>query len=263
MPNEVLNQLVFKNQSQLKEALKLCDINTKSADKNPKMQMDFNKLVPMPKILEHPSVVYCQTTEFPKNTRWKELVLQCCKNKRITQDTDPDKFFDILQSYINDTEKDITHKVEDLTRDQKQELIEFCCKTLCKFKDWYDWSVVNWGCKWNASLQAVSDCSIIFTTPWVTPIGWLLEFQKQFSDKFILLFADEDTGNGNQGIYLVSPYRDIKDEDNLLGKEIHSTTQEFGESLWSGWTEVPEKLRFELDITFPKGSEFDWTNWVF
>lgn len=48
---------------------------------------------------------------------------------------------------------------------------------------WYDWSIINWGCKWNASESSYKTdidpqtkkeyMNITFATPWTSPDAWL------------------------------------------------------------------------------------------
>lgn len=48
--------------------------------------------------------------------------------------------------------------------------------------NWYDWSIKNWGCKWNASFVDIEEVGdddevrLTFETPWTTPDKWLNKF---------------------------------------------------------------------------------------
>ena len=53
------------------------------------------------------------------------------------------------------------------------------------FKDWYEWSIANWGTKWNASSIQVVDndeyrVNIYFETAWSPPDGWYRMLFKKF-----------------------------------------------------------------------------------
>jgi hypothetical protein len=67
-------------------------------------------------------------------------------------------------------------------------------------KDWYDWSIKNWGTKWNAyhtSVSMLSDTTaeIDFDTAWSGVPDIILKLTEMFpSLKFEYLFADEDMG---------------------------------------------------------------------
>lgn len=68
--------------------------------------------------------------------------------------------------------------------------------------NWYDWSVANWGTKWNAyeqSLWLTADvCTATFCTAWCYPYKWI-ETLAKYGD-FTLLYADEDMCGSNCGI---------------------------------------------------------------
>lgn len=71
--------------------------------------------------------------------------------------------------------------------------------------NWYDWSVFNWGTKWNAyhSYYYESDNALEFDTAWSCPIGVLdklAELCYQHGVWFTGKWADEDTGF-NVGVF--------------------------------------------------------------
>ena len=61
--------------------------------------------------------------------------------------------------------------------------------------NWYDWSIKNWGCKWDASESEFNpggDIDVTFETPWGPPIQFLEKLSLEFpSLDFELQFADE------------------------------------------------------------------------
>lgn len=65
-------------------------------------------------------------------------------------------------------------------------------------KNWYDWSVSNWGTKWNAyyfDTSLVDENTIRFDTAWSTVPGVIAQLSSIFPDiLFILDYADEDFG---------------------------------------------------------------------
>ena len=71
--------------------------------------------------------------------------------------------------------------------------------------DWYNWSVDNWGTKWNASeiayIPGTNDTgSVHFQTAWAAPDPWLDALARKYPDAdFTLDFADEDGGGSNWG----------------------------------------------------------------
>lgn len=80
--------------------------------------------------------------------------------------------------------------------------------------NWYDWSIKNWGTKWNANTVASPTISKVagknsrlefcFDTAWSFPEGVYQELATMYSDLRIdVEFADEDIGN-NCGIISIS-----------------------------------------------------------
>ena len=94
---------------------------------------------------------------------------------------------------------------------------------------WYEWSLQNWGCKWNASKTHVEDANddpnsgmitISFDTPWSPPEAWL----KSLSARNIDFRCDWHEESGYEGIYRstsgeftsedTTSYDDEEDEDS-------------------------------------------------
>ena len=62
--------------------------------------------------------------------------------------------------------------------------------------NWYDWSVNNWGCKWNGSmcdLEYLEDgfIRIIFDTPWSEPIHWLYKLAELKIDFHLAWYEEQ------------------------------------------------------------------------
>lgn len=97
---------------------------------------------------------------------------------------------------------------------------------------WYNWSIENWGTKWNC--YEIEHCheGFSFWTAWSTPEGVMRALSAQFPDVTITVdFADEDTGGGNCGRYV------------LTGGDIQASYQgdyEFACQLW-GYEPVEEE----------------------
>lgn len=63
--------------------------------------------------------------------------------------------------------------------------------------NWYDWSVSNWGTKWNAYNQSIDGNTLTFDTAWAAPIPVMKKLSKLFPDiTFSYKWADEDIGQG-------------------------------------------------------------------
>lgn len=91
-------------------------------------------------------------------------------------------------------------------------------------KNWYDWSVENWGTKWNAH-----DChrtgvnSVEFNTAWSTPEPVMKELSKKFHTRVEVYYADEDLGHNcghytyENGVMIEDSYGDFKMACELWG----------------------------------------------
>jgi len=69
-------------------------------------------------------------------------------------------------------------------------------------RDWYGWTRDNWGTKWNAYSQELSEDGVIkFETAWSTPEPVICALSRMFPDaQFDVRYADEDFGH-NVGEY--------------------------------------------------------------
>jgi hypothetical protein len=64
-------------------------------------------------------------------------------------------------------------------------------------KGWYDWSVENWGVKWDVSETFEDeDGNICFDTAWTYPHTLISKLSEKYKElTFELKYADEDLGN--------------------------------------------------------------------
>lgn len=89
-------------------------------------------------------------------------------------------------------------------------------------KNWFDWSVENWGTKWNASdYVRVGRCEFQFTTAWSTPEPVMKALSEKYHCKVEVEYADECIGQ-NCGRYI---YEDGELVDEYLpetNKEAHN-----------------------------------------
>ncbi len=65
------------------------------------------------------------------------------------------------------------------------------------YKTWYEWSLANWGTKWNAGSQERIDAETVrFETAWTCVTGLLEKLSQMFPAViFDYSYADEDTGS--------------------------------------------------------------------
>lgn len=63
------------------------------------------------------------------------------------------------------------------------------------FANWYDWSLHNWGTKWNAYSQSLVERGIKFDTAWSAPVDLIRDLSKMYPEVTVYhKFADEDMG---------------------------------------------------------------------
>ena len=102
---------------------------------------------------------------------------------------------------------------------------------------WYDWSIENWGTKWNCYEQEHSHNGFQFWTAWSAPEQIFIALSRQFPNVTITVdFADEDPGGNNCGTFV------------LLGGDVQTFEQgdyEFACGLW-GYEPVEEEEENEF-----------------
>lgn len=62
------------------------------------------------------------------------------------------------------------------------------------FENWYDWSIANWGTKWNSYDTNLNKNGMSFYTAWSPPIPVITELAKKTGKTFILEYMDEGMG---------------------------------------------------------------------
>jgi hypothetical protein len=184
MPNHITNILTIKGEhSEIEKCLKAI-----SSEENE--IIDFNKIVPRPKSLDITS---------GSNV---DNAMAIIKND--------DKHFRSMLDYpwvkkeglmtIEQVKEHIKGSLSEKDYEEGRMAIENLEAYGCK--DWYSWSIQNWGTKWNAY-----DCNnddwgtISFDTAWSTPFPVMKELAGKYPDlSFEVKFADEDLGS-NCGKY--------------------------------------------------------------
>ena len=208
MPNYVKNVVTCANMDELKKLLV-----------NENGEVDFNIVIPKPKDLDITSgsvsydmpSVYFSTPEserkLAKQRRIIGNVFEMLYDDTMTQD-------EFVQKILNDKKLVKTIKTFKGWSNRKgknnrwvmpkKELIEslenyikgFFNIKRYKARDWYDWSIENWGTKWNACDSITDYDNIEFETAWSTPIPIFVELSKRMKDVVITVdYADEDIGS--------------------------------------------------------------------
>lgn len=227
MPNNVINVLsVDPKDTAVIEALL-----------NEKGELDFEKIVPMPKIFERfggavpcldgglyddfHSFIQMRNIDSPKSEKIKFVVqhvflgkepvsLTKGNNTALTESEVENlttEFFDMIERLPEVYHK--THRVIAKSgefRDNKVALTnELVCLALTGEKDPLSWARKYWGTKWNGYDETTNDdkTSITFDTAWTSPFALIKALSKKFPTAEISVqYADEDLGS-NCGYYLM------------------------------------------------------------
>ena len=196
MPNYVTNIVYAKDIKALKKFMKM---------ENGERVFDFNKIIPMPKDLNitSGSMSYIDNDfGFDKERHARQTkVIDPLLNKFYTPKITQNKFLSAVKKEwdkIKDNFKSV-YNFQSSKFEEYDTIIKGYFNTQrYGYKDWYDWSIANWGTKWNASETQIFDKGIQFNTAWSCPVSVLKELSKHIP--IVVSFSDEDTGR-NYGIY--------------------------------------------------------------
>ncbi len=186
MPNHVTNILKINGtQTEVDEVRKAIS-TTSNGDEEVKV-IDFNKIIPMPSSM---NITSGSTVDFMLG------VLM------FTEKGDDSKLRAMMKyPWVKAEELDTPEKLADYLTEKHSDALEEAKIALKNIeehgsKDWYDWSIKNWGTKWNAySDNVIDDTTIVFDTAWSSPIPVFKALSKMFPKvKFELSYADEDFG---------------------------------------------------------------------
>lgn len=89
--------------------------------------------------------------------------------------------------------------------------------------NWYDWSIENWGTKWNSRNCCIydtfnskdnSELNFSFDTAWSFPFQIFTELAKQYPNmEFEVEFADEDVGRNCGSVSIINGEMTFDDRD--------------------------------------------------
>lgn len=205
MPNWVKNRIIAKDYAELKKHLV-----------NEKGEVDFNVVMPMSQDLnitsgldsynQQPSWFSEVIAEKVKKQAPADVLMAQHYNKTITQEEFVTECL-LDKELITTIRKIKGYKLRGEHRMSKERLSE-ALDTFIRgyfnvqrygWKDWYDWSIDNWGTKWNACHEYIDDDNqvIEFETAWSMPEGVIKEICKYTPVR--VEYADENLG-ANCGI---------------------------------------------------------------
>lgn len=188
MPNHVTNILSFKGPKADIQELRN-SIKSVNSDGD-KIEIDFNKIIPMPNSLNITSGskvdIGIAILKFKERGDDSELIKKLnypwVKAENITTPQQLADYFLSQENNKNDYLKEARIALDNLER--------------YGYKDWYSWSVANWDTKWNAyNISEEADDKIYFDTAWSTPFKVINKLSEMFPNVEITLeYADEDFG---------------------------------------------------------------------
>ena len=214
MPNYVRGKLQISGENVKGLIDSLC-----VTDKDGYKRFDFNKIVPMPDDLkiccggptERCMLLFINSlaTGFSAYTKYvKANVTYKRGQRRLPHEKEPQidikvsdfekrrMINDLLNSYSEKQpcfeENPVFKTEEDIYAYGKHALDNYL---VYGYLDWYDWSIENWGTKWNACDCYVGESEIEFSTAWANVAGLMAVLSEQHPDyEFYYEYADEDTG---------------------------------------------------------------------
>lgn len=149
----------------------------------------FNSIIPMPEIL--------RKVESGSRQHEGERALKILEGKSVDMGflfANPDHWqkcgVNDAMSYARYIEKEKPDSIE-MAKLARQAMTE------TGYKDWYDWSIANWGTKWDAydqGMEEVGDEEVIYTfdTAWSVPYPVLEKLSEEFPElKFEVKYFDE------------------------------------------------------------------------
>ena len=197
MPNHVTNILVVSGDADQKQAM----FEAIKSDEHGLGSIDFNKVIPIPESLK----VECGSRTDRAMKLYREFFAESA-SLALTNVANPDVA--AKAGTTHDTRiAELVKKYEALTKDDPGllKLGEQCYENMQHYgcSTWYDWSIANWGTKWNSygygySGLAIKDfdgSTINFQTAWSYPDPIIAALAERYPDlHFEVKWADEDFG---------------------------------------------------------------------
>lgn len=208
MPNHVINKVTCSDMDKLKELL----VN-KDGD------VDFNIVIPKPTDLDITSG--SNSYDMPSKYFFTEEAKRKLEKQRRIIGNVLEMFYDdtmtqaeFVQKVLEDKKLIKTIKTFKGWHSRRSKNIKYAMKkkelaeTLKNYikgffnlkrygeTDWYEWSINNWGTKWNGYDTVVDFGVVEFQTAWSTPVPVFVELSKRLKDIAITVeYADEDIGS--------------------------------------------------------------------
>lgn len=222
MPNHIANKLIINGNAEELARL-IATIETPNEDEGKTLHIDFNNIIPMPEDLTrtetrskvYDAVVYALTKmgrliDISKVTRFPSSMERITKRYGEKQ---LGELYEIGKTYVNlfDT---------------------------YGYINWYEWSLNNWGTKWNAydtyiECQTSTSIEMYFNTAWSGVPLVIKKLAEMFPTlQFIYKYSDEDMGYNcgmgisNNGLFSWNAIEGGSDEAMQLYIECHQQDED-------------------------------------
>ncbi|MDD6846880.1 MAG: hypothetical protein PUE07_05130 [bacterium] len=202
MPNWTRNMIIVGSDEKMNELVKAhCPINKETGSP----EMDFNTIKKMPEDL---NIEYGSRSNDGIKLALARLNPDCTFYGTIQEKMKKEEFDELKALMASHawlgggedlTEDDLTLLRNKYKKDfpQVESLGKKCVDNVKKYgsMNWYEWSLENWGTKWNATSTEVDGSTMTFDTAWDPAIPAVIEMSKKHPKMpLVLLYADEQTG---------------------------------------------------------------------
>ena len=210
MPNWVSNRLTIEGENAEKIMQELMTKDEESGE----LALDFNKIIPMPKSLQlskgnvtnmcvslyltaiNPSIYhYGHAKDKAFIQRFIGIL------EKIKKHCDSPPSFNLSKEKIKQYEKLVFSTTDEndklFTRKTAIAHGKLAINNVLKYghMDWYDWSIANWGTKWNAVRTSIDGAEVCFDTAWSDVSRLIYKLSKKYPDNtFHYSFAEEQAG---------------------------------------------------------------------
>lgn len=261
MPNHVMNRITLdcsdERAKEIMEAVQY-DPNPEDEENTGFGTLDFNKLIPMPPSLmieagsstEQGIEIYL-TAVNPHTKDYDLPKMPENKFKKLVSDLNAERRFTVYKPSLSDEEiqkytmYSSFGKLADTGKQAINNLLNYGATT------WYDWSIKNWGTKWNSyDTWKGDDHGFQFSTAWSAPHPVLDALAKKYPDVRITHeWADEDIGQ-NCGRCEFENGECVYDYE----PDTHKEALEFATGVWG---DTPEDYGLALNAS---GTDYVYTH---